>query len=73
VLLTNRTVIGVDWGAWTFRDPAGNHALLGEMLAMVSDGRLHPSVPAERPLVDAAAVMAELLDRQITGKVVLVP
>ena len=29
VLLNNRTVVGVDWGAWTFRDPAGNAALLG--------------------------------------------
>ncbi|HEY1988713.1 MAG TPA: NADPH:quinone oxidoreductase family protein, partial [Acidimicrobiales bacterium] len=24
VLLNNRTVVGVDWGAWTFRDPTGN-------------------------------------------------
>ena len=32
VLLNNRTVVGVDWGAWTFRDPAGNAALLAELL-----------------------------------------
>ena len=73
VLLNNRTVVGVDWGAWTFRDAAGNRALLAEMLAMVGDGRLHPPMPTERPLEDAAAVMAELLDRRIAGKVVLVP
>src|SRR4029077_18328635 len=24
VLLNNRTVVGVDWGGWTFKDPAGN-------------------------------------------------
>ena len=24
VLLNNRTVVGVDWGGWTFKDPIGN-------------------------------------------------
>jgi NADPH:quinone reductase len=73
VLLNNRSVIGVDWGGWSFRDPAGNRALVAELLAMVGDGRLHPSAPAVRPLEDAAAVMSGLLDRSVVGKVVLVP
>ncbi len=73
VLLNNRTVVGVDWGGWSFRDPAGNRALLAELLGMVGEGRLHPSAPAIRPLEDAAAVMTGLLDRSIAGKVVLVP
>lgn len=73
VLLNNRTVIGVDWGGWTFQDPAGNRALLAELLDMVTDGRLHPTAPAVHPLGDAAAVMAGLLDRTVAGKSVLVP
>jgi len=73
VLLNNRTVVGVDWGAWAMSDPSGNRELLAELLDLVSDGRLHPTVPVERPLEDAAAVMAGLLDRSISGKVVLVP
>jgi NADPH2:quinone reductase len=73
VLLNNRTVVGVEWGGWAFRNPVENRALLTEALAMVADGRLHPATPAERPLDDAAAVMGELLARKITGKVVLVP
>ena len=73
VLLNNRTVVGIDWGAWAFSDPEGQRALLGELLGLVADGRLHPTVPDERPLEDGAAVMAGLLDRSITGKVVLVP
>jgi NADPH:quinone reductase-like Zn-dependent oxidoreductase len=40
---------------------------------MVAAGRLTPTLPEERPLADAARVMAELLDRRITGKIVLVP
>lgn len=73
VLLNNRTVVGVDWGAWAFSDPGGNRALLSELVDLVRAGRLHPTVPTERPLEDAAAVMAGLLDRSVTGKVVLVP
>jgi len=73
VLLNNRTVVGVDWGAWAFSDPAGNRAMLGELLHMVDAGRLHPVAPAERPLEDAASVMAGLLERSVAGKVVLVP
>ncbi|MDE3086374.1 MAG: NADPH:quinone oxidoreductase family protein [Acidobacteriota bacterium] len=73
VLLNNRTVVGVDWGAWAFSDAVANRALLERLLAMVDDGRLHPPAPAERPLDDAVAVMGELLERAVTGKVVLVP
>ncbi len=73
VLLNNRTVVGVDWGAWAFRDFPANQALLAELLDMVEAGRLHPATPAERPLEHGAAVMAGLLDRTIAGKVVLVP
>ena len=73
VLLNNRTVVGVDWGAWTFRDQEGYRALLDELMVMVGEGRLHPPVPAERPLVDAAKAMEDLIERRITGKVVLVP
>ena len=73
VLLNNRTVVGVDWGGWTFKDPLGNRALIDELLAMVAEGRLHPTAPSTRPLAEAAAVMAGLIDRTVTGKVVLTP
>ena len=73
VLLNNRTVVGVDWGAWTFRNQEGYRELLAELVDMVGHGKLHPAVPAERPLVEAAHVMADLIERRVTGKVVLVP
>ncbi|HVB94318.1 MAG TPA: NADPH:quinone oxidoreductase family protein [Acidimicrobiales bacterium] len=73
VLLNNRTVVGVDWGAWTFRDPTGNREMLADLVAMIGDGRLHPTVPSEYPLEEAAAVMSGLIDRTLSGKVVLVP
>jgi NADPH2:quinone reductase len=73
VLLHNRTVVGVDWGAWAMGDPGGHRAMLDELIEMVQSGRLHPIEPTERRLEDAAPVMAALLDRTVTGKVVLVP
>jgi NADPH:quinone reductase len=73
VLLNNRTLIGVDWGGWTFKDPLGNRALIGELMDLVASGRLHPTRPATFPLDHAARVMAGLLDRSVGGKAVVVP
>lgn len=73
VLLNNRTVVGVDWGAWTFRDPIGNRRLLDELMGLISDGQLHPTVPSEYPLDQASSVMSGLIDRTLAGKVVLIP
>ena len=73
VLLNNRTVVGVDWGGWTLKDPFGNRELIGELMEMVASGRLHPTEPTPYPLEDAAAVMSGLIDRSIGGKAVLVP
>jgi NADPH2:quinone reductase len=73
VLLNNRTVVGVDWGAWAMQQPVEQAALLDEVLAAVADGRLHPSEPSRRPLADAGAVLRDLLERRLKGKVVLTP
>jgi NADPH2:quinone reductase len=73
VLLNNRTVVGVDWGGWTFTDPFGNRDLIAELMDMVGSGRLHPVEPVALPLDRAAEVMTGLIDRSIAGKVVLAP
>lgn len=73
VLLNNRTVVGVDWGGWTFRDPSGNRELLGEITTMWADERLHPARPRSFDLAEAASVMEGLLHRSIAGKAVLAP
>jgi NADPH2:quinone reductase len=73
VLLKNRTVVGVDWGAWAMAHPAGQAVVLDEVLDGVRTGTLHPTAPDERPLTDAGAVLRDLLERRLTGKTVLVP
>jgi NADPH2:quinone reductase len=73
VLLNNRTVIGVDWGAWTGREPAGQQAVLDEVLGAVADGRLTPPAPQRVPLDQVASVLQAALDRRLVGKTVLNP
>jgi NADPH2:quinone reductase len=73
VLLNNRTVVGVDWGAWTGRDPDGNRALLAELMDLAGAGALHPVQPTEYPLDDVARALTDLQERRVGGKVVLLP
>lgn len=73
ILLNNRSVIGVDWGAWAMANPAEQRILLEEVLSSVASGRFRPVDPARRPLEEAGSVLRELLERRLHGKVVLVP
>ncbi|MEU6034609.1 NADPH:quinone oxidoreductase family protein [Actinomadura sp. NPDC047616] len=69
VLLRNRTVVGVDWGAWSLTHQAEQRALLDELLGMVTE----PVAPRTHPLDAAPAVLDDLLHRRTTGKIALVP
>ncbi|MBO2449078.1 NADPH:quinone oxidoreductase family protein [Actinomadura barringtoniae] len=73
VLLRNRTVVGVDWGAWSMSHPLDQRALLEELLALVATGKLNPIAPRTEPLEAAAQVMDDLLNRRVVGKVALIP
>jgi len=73
VLLNNRTVIGVDWGAWTMRDAAGNQALLAALMELAGSGALTPVEPTPYPLDDVVRALTDLQERRVAGKVVLVP
>jgi NADPH2:quinone reductase len=73
VLLDNRTLVGVDWGAWSRRDPEDNQALVADLLDRVATGRLHPVVPTAYPLERAAEALNMLAGRRVTGKLTLLP
>ncbi|BBE73004.1 NADPH:quinone oxidoreductase family protein [Oharaeibacter diazotrophicus] len=73
VLLKSIDVVGVHWGRWTERDPAGQAANMRWLLAEVAAGRLRPTVHARYALEDTAAALAEIEARRVRGKVVLVP
>ncbi len=73
VLLRNRRVTGVDWGAWAGRNPGANYELAAAVLAAIGRGEISPVEPTPYPLEHAAQAMQDQLDRRITGKAVLVP
>ena len=73
VLLRNRRVTGVDWGAWVGRHQDENRALLAEVVERIAAGDLAPVEPVSYPLRDAAKALRDLADRKVAGKVALVP
>ena len=73
VLLRNRRVTGVDWGAWVGRNPQENERLVGEVLAKIQAGELHPVEPVAYPFEQAAQALADQQNRKVVGKAVLIP
>ncbi len=73
VLLNNRTAVGVEWGGWVQRNAAANREMMHDVLAAIAANELRPVSPTLRPLADAGAVLADLLERRAVGKLVLVP
>jgi NADPH2:quinone reductase len=73
VLLRNREVIGVDWGAWAMAHASEQAILLAELLDAVGRGSLAPVAPQTYRLDDVVAALNALLGRNVTGKVALVP
>ena len=73
MLLNNRAVVGVDWGAWAMHNPDDNRALTRELMDALNAGRLDPPEPTPYPLDEAAKALADLEGRRVTGKLVLVP
>jgi len=72
ILLRNRRIIGVDWGAWAGRNPQGNAELLQEVLKKIADKELRPVEPQVYLLSEAATALIDLEERRVAGKVVLV-
>ena len=71
VLLRNRSVLGIDWGAWALGHPHENAALLLEELEHVEAGTLSPVEPEVVPLEDVGTALRDLLERRVVGKVAL--
>jgi NADPH2:quinone reductase len=71
ILLRNRQVIGVDWGAWAMGNPADNATLLGEVIAAIEEGAITPVEPQSYALAEAGTALRDLLDRRLVGKACL--
>ena len=71
VLLKSCQVVGVFWGAFTARDPQRNSAHLAELADWFTQGKLRPLVSTRYPLEQAGAALRSMLERKVTGKVIL--
>ncbi len=73
VLLKGCDVLGVFWGSWIERNPAGHRANTEQLLAWCSEGKLSSHVHAVYPLAQAPAALKAIGARQVMGKVILRP
>jgi len=73
VLLKGCNVLGVFWGSWIERDPAGHRANTRQLLDWMAQGKLSSHVHAAYPLAEAAAALKAIAARKVMGKVILRP
>jgi NADPH2:quinone reductase len=72
-LLKERSLVGVYWGEWVQRNPDAQRRNVERLVAWFSQGKIRPAVSERVPLAEAPAAMTRLLQRKVTGKVVVVP
>ena len=72
-LLKGCDIVGVFWGSFATREPQRNRAHAARILDLVAAGTLRPHVDRVLPFARAAEALERLEQRQVLGKVVLVP
>ncbi len=70
-LLKGASMVGVFWGSWIARDPAGSNQNVKELIEMVDRGLFSPLVTEVYPLDDFRHAFACISERRAKGKVVL--
>jgi len=73
VLLKSCDVLGVFWGSWIERDPAGHRANTEQLLAWCLEGSLSSHVHAVYPLAEGPAALKAIAARKVMGKAILRP
>ncbi len=70
-LLKGCSIVGVFWGSFTRNEPEHNRENNWELMAMYAAGKIKPHIHATYPLERAAEALNEVLNKRVTGKVVL--
>lgn len=70
-LLKGSSLVGVFWGEFLRREPKASQGELFELLMWFKEGKLKPHVSATYPLAQAAHALNDVLQRKVTGKVVV--
>ncbi len=73
LLLKEVSAVGVYWGEFARRDPAGNRTLLSQLFGWLAEGKLRPYVSKQYPLAETPEALQDLLARRAVGKLVIRP
>ncbi|GLS34036.1 NADPH2:quinone reductase [Mesorhizobium albiziae] len=72
-LVKGFSVVGVFWGAFTQKEPQVYAANMKELIGWYSAGKVRPVIEGTYPLADAASVLARVIGRGASGKLILKP
>ena len=72
-LLKERSIVGVYWGDWTRRDPAGHARNMADLARWLRDGTAKPAITERIGLAEVPDALARMEKRALRGKVVVVP
>jgi NADPH2:quinone reductase len=72
LLLKGAAAVGVFWGAFVAREPAEQAANIEQLFAWYAEGKFKPYVSKQYPLAQGAQALRDMMERKVTGKVVLV-
>ncbi|MEW6420182.1 MAG: NADPH:quinone oxidoreductase family protein [Deinococcota bacterium] len=72
-LLKGASIVGVFWGEFARRDPRANARNMARLLGWVAEGKVRPLVSERYSLERAPEALRALLERRVTGKVVVTP
>jgi NADPH:quinone reductase len=72
-LLKERDILGVYWGDWARQDPKGHARNTTLLMRWLAEGKLQPVISERVSLSDTPAALARIYERQVTGKVVVLP
>lgn len=72
-LVKGYSVVGVYWGDFTVKEPETYAANMRELVGWYLAGKVKPVIEGVYPLADAASVLARVLGRGASGKIILKP
>lgn len=73
LLLKGASAVGVFWGAFAQREPQASAENFRQLFAWYAAGEIRPYVSKRYPLDQAPQALRDMMDRRVTGKIVVTP
>jgi NADPH2:quinone reductase len=72
-LLKGCSIVGVFWGGFVANEPGNASAGIAELFRWLANGNVKPQISARYALSDAPKALRAMMDRKVTGKIVVLP